>query len=58
MIGLIVLLGGCGIGSEMQKDRPVVIVQNDVGNNRSGNTIVLLITHDAGTLPCVANITP
>lgn len=49
---------GCGIGSEMQKDRPAVVVQNDVGNNRSGNTIVLPITHDTSILPCVANITP
>ena len=49
---------GCGIGSEMQKDRPAVIIQNDVGNNRSGNTIVIPITHDTSTLPCVANITP
>lgn len=49
---------GCGIGSEMQKDRPAVVVQNDVGNNRSGNTIVLPITHDFSTLPCVANISP
>ena len=49
---------GCGIGSEMQKDRPAVVVQNDVGNNRSGNTIALPITHDTSTLPCMANITP
>lgn len=49
---------GCGIGSEMQKDRPAVIVQNDVGNNHSGNTIVIPITHDTSTLPCVASITP
>lgn len=49
---------GCGIGSEMQKDRPAVVIQNDVGNNRSGNTIVVPITHDVSTLPCVANITP
>lgn len=49
---------GCGIGSEMQKERPAVIIQNDVGNNRSGNTIVIPITHDTSTLPCVANITP
>lgn len=49
---------GCGIGSEMQKDRPAVIIQNDVGNNRSGNTIVLPITHNNSSLPCVANITP
>lgn len=49
---------GCGIGSEMQKERPAVIIQNDVGNNRSGNTIVIPITHDTSTLPCVADITP
>ena len=49
---------GCGIGSEMQKDRPAVIVQNDAGNQHSGNTIVIPITHDTSTLPCVAPITP
>ena len=48
---------GYGIGSEMQKERPAVVVQNDVGNNRSGNTIVLPITHDSSNLPCVTNIT-
>ena len=42
----------------MQKDRPAVIVQNDVGNNHSGNTIVIPITHDTSTLPCIATITP
>lgn len=49
---------GCGIGSEMQKECPSVIIQNDVGNNRSGNTIVIPITHDISTLPCVFTITP
>ena len=42
----------------MQKERPAVIIQNDVANSRSGNTIVIPITHDTSTLPCVANITP
>lgn len=42
----------------MQKERPAVVIQNDVDNNRSGNTIVIPITHDTSTLPCVANITP
>ena len=42
---------GCGIGSEMQKERPAVIIQNDVANSRSGNTIVIPITHDTSTLP-------
>ena len=49
---------GCEIGSEMQKERPAVIIQNDVANSRSGNTIVIPITHDTSTLPCVANIIP
>lgn len=49
---------GMGVGSEMQKDRPAVIVQNAVGNMKSGNTIVIPITHDASVLPCTTNITP
>ena len=48
---------GMGIGSEMQKERPAVIVQNSIGNLKSGNTIVIPITHDTSTLPCVAVIT-
>lgn len=49
---------GIGVGSEMQKDRPAVIVQNAVGNMKSGNTIVIPITHDTSALPCTTNITP
>lgn len=49
---------GCGVGSEMNKDRPAVIIQNDIGNQHSGNTIVIPITHDKSDLPCVANIVP
>lgn len=49
---------GMGVGSEMQKDRPAVIVQNAVGNMKSGNTIVIPITHDTSILPCTVNITP
>lgn len=48
---------GMGIGSEMQKERPAIIMQNDIGNMKSGNTIVIPITHDTSTLPCVAVIT-
>ena len=48
---------GVGIGSEMQKERPAVIIQNDIGNNRSGNTIVIPITHNISDLPCVHTIT-
>lgn len=49
---------GCGVGSEMNKERPSVIIQNDIGNQNSGNTIVIPITHDTSTLPCVANLIP
>lgn len=49
---------GVGVGSEMQKDRPAVIIQNNVGNKNSGNTIVIPITHDTSTLPCVVPIAP
>ena len=48
---------GCGIGSEMQKDRPAVIIQNDPSNRSSGNTIVIPITHDSATMSCMAPIT-
>ena len=48
---------GCGIGSEMQKERPALIIQNNIANLRSGNTIVIPITHDNSTLSCVASIT-
>jgi mRNA interferase MazF len=49
---------GCGVGSEIQKDRPAVIVQNDIANGHSGNTIVIPITHNTSTLPCIVNFTP
>lgn len=49
---------GVGVGSEMQKDRPAVIVQIDSFNRTSGNTIVIPITHDTSTFPCMVPITP
>lgn len=49
---------GCGVGSEMQKERPAIIIQNNAGNDNSGNTIVVPITHNTSSLPCMANITP
>ena len=49
---------GVGIGSEMQKERPAVIIQNDSYNRSSGNTIVVPITHDSSTLSCMVPITP
>jgi len=48
---------GCGIGSEMQKDRPAVVIQNDPNNRSSGNTIVIPITHDSSKMSCMAPIT-
>ncbi|MBQ9277893.1 MAG: type II toxin-antitoxin system PemK/MazF family toxin [Lachnospiraceae bacterium] len=48
---------GCGIGSEMQKDRPAVVIQNNPNNKSSGNTIVIPITHDSSKMSCIAPIT-
>lgn len=47
---------GVGIGSEMQKKRPCVIVQNDIANMKSPNVIIIPITHDNSILPCMAAI--
>ncbi len=49
---------GIGIGSEMQKDRPCVIIQGNVGNINSSNVIVAPITHTDKPLPCMAQIEP
>lgn len=43
---------GVGVGSELQKKRPCVIVQNDVGNVRSATTTVVPITHTTKPLNC------
>jgi len=51
---------GINIGSEMSKasPRPAIIVQNYIGNFRSPNTVVVPVTHDSGTLPCLVQLTP
>lgn len=49
---------GIGVGSEMQKDRPCVIIQGNVGNINSSNVIVAPITHTDKPLPCMAEIEP
>lgn len=36
---------GTGVGNEIQKLRPSIILQNNIGNNKSGNVIVEPITH-------------
>jgi mRNA interferase MazF len=48
---------GFGVGSEMEKRRKVVILQNDVGNANSPNTIVAPITGTGGIPPVTAPIT-
>lgn len=47
---------GIGIGSEMQKERPCVILQSDVGNINSSNVIVAPITHASKPIPTMAHI--
>lgn len=47
---------GFGIGNEIQKERPAVIIQNDSMNISSGNTIVIPITHNTKTLNCIVPI--
>lgn len=47
---------GVGVGSEMQKKRPCVIIQNDVGNARSATTTVVPITHTIKSLNCFVPI--
>ena len=42
---------GCGVGSEQRGARPVVIVQNDIGNRYSPTVIVVPISGRAGIKP-------
>lgn len=39
---------GMGVGYEIQKRRPAVVIQCDLTNIRNGNTIVVPITHNTG----------
>lgn len=50
---------GINIGSEMSKTtpRPAVIVQNHIANKKSSNVIVVPVTHNKATLPCLVPIT-
>lgn len=47
---------GIGIGSEMQKERPCVIVQNNTRNSHSGNVIVVPISHTNKKISCIVPI--
>ncbi len=47
---------GIGIGSEMQKERPCIIVQNNTRNSHSGNVIVVPISHTNKKISCIVPI--
>lgn len=47
---------GIGIGNEIQKLRPSIILQNNIGNSKSGNTIVAPITHTHKDIPSIVQI--
>ena len=44
---------GVGIGSEIEKERPAIIIQDNLPNRCSGNTVVVPITHNQSDLPCM-----
>ena len=44
---------GIGIGSEMQKERPCIVISNNGANKTSPNVILIPITHDTDPLPCL-----
>ena len=49
---------GIGVGSEMQKNRPCLIIQANIGNINSGNVIIAPITHTNKPIPSMAHILP
>lgn len=44
---------GIGIGNEIQKLRPCVVLQNNIGNFKSGNVLVAPITHTFKNIPSI-----
>ncbi|WNN88962.1 type II toxin-antitoxin system PemK/MazF family toxin [Gloeocapsopsis dulcis] len=44
------------VGSETDKERPCLILQNDIGNQNSPTTIIAPILPGAKTFPFVVNI--
>lgn len=47
---------GIGVGNEIQKLRPCVILQNNIGNSKSGNILVAPITHTFKNIPSIIQI--
>ena len=48
---------GIGVGNEIQKLRPCIILQNNIGNSKSGNIVVAPITHTYKDIPSIVKIT-
>lgn len=48
---------GIGVGNEIQKLRPCIILQNNIGNAKSGNVIVAPITHTYKNIPSIVKLT-
>lgn len=47
---------GIGVGNEIQKLRPSIVLQNNVGNFKSGNIVVAPITHTYKEIPSIVKI--
>lgn len=47
---------GMGVGNEIQKLRPCVILQNNIGNAKSGNIVVSPITHTYKDIPSIVKV--
>ena len=47
---------GIGVGNEIQKLRPCIILQNNIGNAKSGNVVVAPITHTYKDIPSIVKI--
>lgn len=46
------------VGRETDKERPCLILQNDIGNQKGQTTIIAPLLRGAKTYPFVVNITP
>lgn len=47
---------GIGVGNEIQKLRPCIVLQNNIGNAKSGNIVVTPITHTYKDIPSIVKI--
>ena len=48
---------GIGVDNEIQKLRPSIVLQNNIGNAKSGNILVAPITHTYKEIPSIIKIT-